>query len=169
LVEFKDPDRNIDREVLIWMNNPLRYEGTTIYQQSFDEATEKATVLQVVSNPSWMTPYAACMLVAIGMIAHFGSILVRFLRRRADEVESSVVVADFGLASIFPAIVVVLFAGYLFSKGTMPKSPASEMQIYEFGKLPVAYQGRVKPYDTLARNTLQILSSRQEVSVIGDK
>ena len=45
----------------------------------------------------------------------------------------------------------------------MPESPPSEMQIYEFGKLPLAYQGRVKPYDTLARNTLQILSGRQEV------
>jgi ABC-type transport system involved in cytochrome c biogenesis permease subunit len=43
------------------------------------------------------------------------------------------------------------------------------MQIYEFGKLPVAYQGRIKPYDTLARNSLQIISSRQEVSVIDDK
>ncbi len=89
LVEFKDPGRNIDREMLIWMNNPLRYEGTTFYQQSFDEATECATVLQVVTNPSWMTPYVACMLVAIGMLAHFGTILVRFLRRRAEEVDTT--------------------------------------------------------------------------------
>ncbi len=32
-----------------------------------------------------MTPYVACMLVATGMLAHFGVILVRFLRRRAEE------------------------------------------------------------------------------------
>ena len=43
------------------------------------------------------------------------------------------------------------------------------MQIYEFGKLPVAYQGRIKPYDTLARNSLQIISSRQEVGVLDEK
>ena len=169
LVQFKDPDRNIDREVLIWMNNPLRYEGTTFYQQSFDEATEKTTVLQVVSNASWMTPYAACMLVAIGMVAHFGTILFRFLRRRADEVELRAVALDFGFATLFPAIIVVLFAGYLATKMKMPSSPASEMQVYEFGKMPVAYQGRIKPYDTLARNSLQIISSRQEVGVIDDK
>ena len=48
----------------------------------------------------------------------------------------------------------------------MPQSPPSEMQIYEFGKLPVVYEGRVKPYDTLARNSLQILSGRQEVGVL---
>jgi ABC-type transport system involved in cytochrome c biogenesis permease subunit len=169
LVQFKDPDRNIDREVLIWMNNPLRYEGTTFYQQSFDEATEKTTVLQVVSNASWMTPYAACMLVAIGMLAHFGTILFRFLRRRAIEVDSRTVVRTAGFASLFPAIVVLVFAGYLIGKTKMPTSPASEMQIYEFGKLPVAYQGRIKPYDTLARNSLQIISSRQEVSVTDAK
>ena len=45
----------------------------------------------------------------------------------------------------------------------------SEMQIYEFGKLPLVYEGRVKPYDTLARNTLQILSGRQELGVLNDK
>ncbi len=169
LVQFKDPERNIEREVLIWMNNPLRYEGTTFYQQSFDEATEKTTVLQVVSNASWMTPYAACMLVAIGMVAHFGTILFRFLRRRADEVEARTVIFDFGFASLFPAIIVLVFAGYIMSKARMPSSTPSEMQIYEFGKLPVAYQGRIKPYDTLARNSLQIISSRQEVGVINDK
>src|SRR5205085_3201399 len=49
------------------------------------------------------------------------------------------------------------------------KSPADEMQIYEFGKLPVAYQGRIKPYDTLARNSLQIISSRQGVGVLDEK
>ena len=34
-----------------------------------------------------MTPYVACMLVGIGMLAHFGTMLVRFLRRRNDEAE----------------------------------------------------------------------------------
>ena len=43
------------------------------------------TVLQVVTNPGWMTPYVACMLVATGMLAHFGMMLVRFLRRRATK------------------------------------------------------------------------------------
>lgn len=170
-VEFKVPSRNIDREALIWMNNPLRYEGTTFYQQSFDEATEATTVLQVVSNPSWMTPYVACMLVAIGMLAHFGVILYRFLRRRAEETGSTAAneIGDVHgqiYSRWLPAVVTVLFAAYVFGHTTMPKSPAGEMQIYEFGKLPVSYQGRIKPYDTLARNSLQYLSTRQEVGVL---
>src|SRR5205807_7870038 len=87
LIEFKDPRYNIDREVKIWMNNPLRYAGTTLYQADFDHKTERGTVLEVVTNPSWMTPYVACMLVATGMLSHFGSMLVRFLRRRAEEAQ----------------------------------------------------------------------------------
>ena len=58
-----------------------------------------------------------------------------------------------------------MFAIYLIGQARMPTSPPSEMQIYQFAKLPLAYQGRIKPYDTMARNTLQILSGRQEVIV----
>jgi ABC-type transport system involved in cytochrome c biogenesis permease subunit len=190
LVEFKDPRHNIDREVPIWMNNPLRYQGTTFYQQSYDEATERSTVLQVVTNPSWMTPYVACMLVATGMIAHFGTMLVGFLRRRSDETagEGSVGTAHqrdlpsrdtsrrtksvgsahptvWSFRKLFPLLIVTLFGGYILSKARLPKSPPNEMQVYEFGQLPLAYQGRVKPYDTLARNVLQMLSGRQEVTI----
>ena len=85
LVQLKDPAQNVDREVLIWMNNPLRYAGTTFYQADFDQSTELTTVLQVVTNPGWMAPYVACMLVATGMLAHFGMLLVRFSRRCAAE------------------------------------------------------------------------------------
>jgi ABC-type transport system involved in cytochrome c biogenesis permease subunit len=188
LVELTDPTHNVDREIRIWMNNPLRYAGTTIYQADFDHATEKGTVLQVVQNANWMMPYVGCMLVATGMLAHFGTILTRFLRRRADEANLAAGLQRSGgtqngprpasvfqhagsggafaiLTRWFPAIVVVLFATYLVGQAQMPTSPPSEMQIYEFAKLPLAYQGRVKPYDTMARNALQILSGRQEVIV----
>jgi ABC-type transport system involved in cytochrome c biogenesis permease subunit len=190
LVQLKDPRHNIDREMLIRMNNPLRYDGITFYQSDFDPETEKMTVLSVVDNPSWMTPYVACMLVATGMLAHFGVMLVRFLRRRAEEarikesasglqhtrngravnVKARLAPAGSGWATFakwFPAVVTLFFAGYVVSKARMPESKPTEMQIYEFGKLPLAYQGRVKPYDTLAHNTLQILSGRQELVVVG--
>jgi hypothetical protein len=126
--------------------------------------------------------------VATGMLAHFGAILTRFLRRRADEAklasgqqrlvripsgsrQASGLQQPGGNAVFaflnrwFPAIVVAVFAIYLVGQAQMPASPPSEMQIYEFAKLPLAYQGRIKPYDTMARNTLQILSGRQEVIV----
>jgi ABC-type transport system involved in cytochrome c biogenesis permease subunit len=185
-VQLKDPVNNVDRELLIWMNNPLRYAGNTFYQQSFDKDTEKTTVLQVVENPGWMMPYVGCMLVLTGMLAHFGTTLARFLRRRADAAALASELPIAGRQSVqsrradkpvladnssafakftrwFPAILVAVFACYLAGHMEMPKSAPSEMQVYEFTKLPLSYQGRIKPYDTLARNALQILSGRQEV------
>jgi hypothetical protein len=59
-----------DREVLIYMNNPLRYGGETFYQASFDP-DDKGSILQVVRNPSWLTPYFSCVLVGIGLMVQF--------------------------------------------------------------------------------------------------
>ncbi|HEU6446878.1 MAG TPA: cytochrome c biogenesis protein ResB [Verrucomicrobiae bacterium] len=70
-----------DREVLIYMNNPLRYGGETFYQASYDP-DDHGSVLQDVRNPGWLTPYFACSLVAIGLVWQFLSHLIPFLKRR---------------------------------------------------------------------------------------
>ncbi len=79
-IRLVDPAKNEDREVLISMNNPLYYGGETFFQQSFLPG-DKATILQVVWNPGWQMPYIAFLMVAIGMLIHFGIRLVGFLQR----------------------------------------------------------------------------------------
>ena len=76
------PDSGEDREVTIRMNEPLRYAGKTFFQSSYDEADEKGTVLQVVDNPSRLTPYVACGLVAFGMSWQFLVHLIGFAGKR---------------------------------------------------------------------------------------
>ena len=97
VVRLTDPARNEDREVRIYMNAPLRrfeqdkgplgwlYNGETYYQSSFlnPRFATKGTVLQVVRNPGWLMPYLSCVLVAGGMMVHFGINLFGFLQRRA--------------------------------------------------------------------------------------
>ena len=61
---------DVDRELKIWMNNPLRYSKRTFYQSGF-LPDDKGTVLQVVRNDSWMIPYISCMIVFVGMGAQF--------------------------------------------------------------------------------------------------
>jgi hypothetical protein len=75
-------DGHADREVVISMNNPLRYDGLTFYQSGFAN-NDRTTVLQVVRNPSWLLPYVACALMAVGLVAQFGIHLVGFIRRRS--------------------------------------------------------------------------------------
>jgi ResB-like family len=80
-IRLVDPSQNEDREVLIYMNNPLRYHGETFYQASFKKG-DSGTILQVVRNPGWLIPYIACSIGAIGLCLQFGATLGRFLSRR---------------------------------------------------------------------------------------
>jgi ResB-like family len=84
-VLISHPARGETRETDIYMNNPLRYEGLTFfqYQMGKDERAEVGTsTLQVVRNPSWLTPYIGCILVALGMIYQFLFHLVGFITKR---------------------------------------------------------------------------------------
>ncbi len=73
---------DVERELRIWMNNPLRYARLTFYQSGY-LPDDSGTVLQVVRNDTWMIPYLACMIVFVGMAAQFIQSLGRYLRRDA--------------------------------------------------------------------------------------
>lgn len=88
-VRIDNPQTGENREVEIYMNNPLRYAGLTFYQYQMDagQAAQAAgrlpsSVLQVVRNPSWLTPYVGCAMVAIGLVIQFTMHLVGFVSKR---------------------------------------------------------------------------------------
>ncbi len=67
-------------------------------------------------------------------------------------------------------IAVVLFAIWFFQSGTRPpKEAATDFQLDAFARLPVKFEGRKKPVDTLARNLLTVLSGKQSVREEGKK
>lgn len=86
-VRLQSQDGKEDREVVIFMNNPLRYGGLTFYQYQMDEASHRS-VLQVVRNPSWMLPYVSCLLLSVGLCLHFVVTLAAFLRDRGSRTPS---------------------------------------------------------------------------------
>jgi len=88
-VRLNNPQTGENREVEISMNHPLRYAGLTFYQYQMNagDAAQQAgraasSVLQVVRNPSWLTPYVGCGLVALGLVIQFMFHLVGFLSKR---------------------------------------------------------------------------------------
>jgi hypothetical protein len=88
-VRLLNPETKEDREVEIYMNSPLRYGGLTFYQYQMaagEEVTESGRIpsstLQVVRNPSWLTPYIGCVLVALGLVIQFMTHLVAFVSKR---------------------------------------------------------------------------------------
>ncbi|MEP6686352.1 MAG: cytochrome c biogenesis protein ResB, partial [Verrucomicrobiota bacterium] len=80
-VRLVDLERNENREVLISMNDPLRYRGYTFYQSGFDN-NDTTSILQVVKNPAMIIPYIACGLVALGLVTQFSMHLFGFIRKR---------------------------------------------------------------------------------------
>ncbi|HEY2841509.1 MAG TPA: cytochrome c biogenesis protein CcsA [Pirellulales bacterium] len=178
-IRLVDPTRNVDRTAHIWMNNPLRYAGETLYQSGAPEGTD-ITVLQVVTNTGWMIPYVACVIVLVGMLAQFSITLLRFLYRRSalnnPVVGPTPIAGKFGkhaprkaapaaapaAASIadwlLPCLVVGLAAMTVASGAKPKKSGVDQFDLQAFGELPVMYQGRIKPMDTLARNSLRVIS-----------
>ncbi len=57
--------------------------------------------------------------------------------------------------------VVLLAAAWAASKAMPARSPDSQMKLERFGALPLMYEGRIKPFDTLARNSLRMISNRE--------
>ncbi len=80
LVRLVDEQRSVDREVLIYMNHPLRHAGETFYQAAFKQG-DSGTILQVVRNPGWLIPYVSCGMVALGLLVHFGVRMSSSVRR----------------------------------------------------------------------------------------
>ncbi len=171
-VHLVDDSRNVDRDVHIWMNNPLRFAGETFYQTSYDPGTggREVTVLSVISNTGWMIPYVACMLVGTGMLAQFSITLGRFLRRRdnlsAEAAPSRgrrrvAAEATGFIDSAFPFAIVGFAAVCVLSMAWPRPMSTTGMKLDEFGRLPVVYDGRVKPIDSLARGMLKSLSGKQ--------
>jgi ABC-type transport system involved in cytochrome c biogenesis permease subunit len=162
-IRLVDPEQNEDREVLIYMNHPLRYRGATFYQSAYKEG-DTGTILQVVRNPGWLLPYVACVLVGVGMVVHFGGMLVAFARRGRAGPQSTtssprLEVSDWR-SWLVPVVVVLLAVAFVGSRALKPE-PRGEFDLATLGKVPVSADGRVKPLDTVARSKLMIVSGRQ--------
>jgi ABC-type transport system involved in cytochrome c biogenesis permease subunit len=183
-VRLRDPSRSVDREVLIWMNHPLRYAGETFFQSGFDGP--RTTILQVVRNPGWLIPYASCILVGAGMIVHFGAILLKFLGRMTAPASAPLLSEGRGrIASArknesrsfstkpqqyvlkprtagitVPLILTALCAVWLVSSGRPPTFKDVPFDLNQFARIPISHEGRVMPLDTLARVSLRVMSGK---------
>ena len=165
-VQLIDPRQGEDREVRIWMNNPLRYdaskpqglwgtlkslnplynESETFYQAGFLPG-DRGTILQVVQNPSWMWPYVSCGLVALGMLFHFARGLSKFVAKGLAGVSLTPegVPAIDRSPSRWPVVaacvLTLLTAGWLASKARPPHVRDGQKDRTPSGRCPCARAG----------------------------
>jgi ABC-type transport system involved in cytochrome c biogenesis permease subunit len=171
-VRVVDETRQVDREVKIWMNNPLRFAGETFYQSGYQPGTAngpEGSTLQVVTNTGWMIPYVSCMIVAVGLLYHFGITLSRFLQKtersltpqRTSSTANSAWSTNEWAECIVPCVVGVVCVAGVLAEWRPPTRHPEQFHLDAFGELPVVSEGRSKPFDTLARTSLQVISGKQ--------
>ncbi|QEG23965.1 cytochrome c biogenesis protein [Mariniblastus fucicola] len=177
-VELVDLETNSSSEHEIWMNNPLRYDGETFYQASYDASGgEEMSALQVVKNRGWMIPYICCMFTVVGLAGQFGSSLLAWLKKNKAQTESKLEKDDSGRpirkrfnwkspAFLVPSGIAAIFALYAMSglsKSARPVVHESGMRLDRFGEIPITNKGRIQPLDSFARNTARQFSKREFV------
>ncbi|MCA9133021.1 MAG: cytochrome c biogenesis protein CcsA, partial [Planctomycetales bacterium] len=169
-IVITDRQTGESQEGKTWMNNPIRYKGETFYQSRYnkiplkDGGSIETTGLQVVANMGWVVPYVSCMMVFWGMFAHFGGTFLTFASRysRGSIPKASTDGPNRGASTTSRIVAMAvalgfcaLVAGY-FAK---PESHSrSEIDFAAVGKIPVQHEGRIKPFDSVARNVLQFIS-----------
>ncbi len=163
-VILRDANDPAGREVVIYMNNPLRHNGLTFYQYQMNAARGN-TVFQVVRNPTWTLPYLACALTALGLAAQFVISLACFIRDRSKPRARNAAPAagrqePARMKKIIPAVAIALCAA-LVAPTLITRKAKSDYNFDAFGRLPVLVNGRVKPLDTVARTTLLRIRENQ--------
>ncbi|MEM1445937.1 MAG: cytochrome c biogenesis protein CcsA [Planctomycetota bacterium] len=172
----------IERAALIRMNEPLRFAGKTFFQSGWIPGpqniagTDRGTVLQVVNNPGWTVPYIACIVGGLGLTVHFAMGLLAYLRRRRTEsaIKTKPVQTDdagqltAGKANPWPVWLATVVALVIAGGMLMPRDPVSNitdrgMDVSGFANVAVSYDGRFKPWDAVARDTLASIAGREKV------
>ncbi len=175
----------------IWMNNPVRYRGETFFQSTYtpidlgNGETTEMTGLQVVENAGWLVPYVACVLAFWGMLVHFGGTFLRFASRHERTARAPAATGKAGRtpptgiarshdtddkSGVFIPAAALAIVAVLALIAAVPRSPrAGSADFAAAGRLPVMHEGRIKPLDTVARNSLQLLSNRTSVTMPSEK
>ncbi|MDX1963794.1 MAG: cytochrome c biogenesis protein CcsA [Pirellulales bacterium] len=176
-IEMFDPVGQPIRAKHIKMNDPLRHAGETFYQSGYTRDPiygAEFTSLQIVENTSWMIPYLACMIVGTGLMFHFLVTLLRYLHRQEAPVAAVRPRAWFSPLTFWSgvaggALALAVMGLSLVISRQPAVDTAQEMNLREFGKLPAVFMGRMKPFDSLARNALTIISRRENFKDTNDK
>ena len=86
--EMQLAEGNVDRNIIIRMNEPLRHRGFTFYQSSWGPAdappgTPLYSVLAVTHNPAGQWPLYASCVISLGLLLHFSQMLLRYLKQQS--------------------------------------------------------------------------------------
>ncbi len=164
-VTLIDPEKGINREQRIYMNNVLDHRGYRFFQSSFDQ-DELGTVLSV-NHDWWGTwiSYIGYFLLTIGLVMMLFTKNSRFLKL-SERLKEMRLADKAGSASGVVLLFLMSLSGVSLAQGTddgpvhvFPKHHAEA-----FGKILVQDQkGRIKPMNTMSSEILRKISRRESL------
>ena len=137
-VEVTDPQRGAILMRKISMNNPLRYRGFSFYQSSYAPGPPETTILSVRSDPGTPLVYAGFLIVILGVVSMF------VLRK----------------PSVSPVALLLVL-------GLFPGSASAELSaeaIREVRGIAIQHNGREKPFDSFAWETLKLITGSPRIA-----
>jgi len=135
----------------IWMNHELSHRGWKLFQSSYQqERGREATVLSVSKDPGQPIVFAGYVLLVVGMCLVLGT---RIAQARAQAARLAELRAHQAKRAAKSAAV-VLGAVLVTASGTVDARADDTSAWPTIARLPVQHDGRVMPYDTLAREAV---------------
>jgi cytochrome c-type biogenesis protein CcsB len=180
-VQLTDPAENVNERRDISMNQPLVHRKFAFYQSSFQELPngKEASILTVAYDPGRFLKYLGCAMICLGIfVMSFmkgrasGGFIAWFRKWEADDVprddesrqptDSSAPASHDRPRATKHAIRAVVL---LFALGVPLRAaePSGSFDWNQWRRLPVQDEGRSKPLDTLARETLRTIANRASI------
>ena len=157
-VTVHDPQSGAQFPASIEMNRELSYGGYRLFQTAYNETPERdQTILTVSRDPGQPIVFAGYTLLMVGMTT---VLVTRALQRRAiSRVQDVAGRRALKRAAAFCLGLALLATGTAGARAASPDDPAI---LEELRRLPVQHDGRVMPFDTLAREAVLQVSGTQE-------
>ncbi len=162
-VRVIDKNRGVDAAAEIAMNQPLVYGGFTFYQSSHAEMPDgqSVSILTVATDPGRFLKYLGSLMVCLGVFAVFYPKALPFIFAPLASLKA-LAPRRRSIVSNTQAKTVVL-ALLLVAGGTAIALGAGDDVAFDWRQwqsLPVQADGRQKPLDTLAGETIRTISDK---------
>lgn len=162
-VLLSDPARGISgRPVRIWMNHPLHHRGTKHFQSSYDH-DRRGTVLSINRDPGMIPTYVGYTVITLGFLVLLVQIVIRRVVALRVLTGAAALAATWALVAPADAEAQEPRSGPVLGGdgGSPPELVLSRANLAWASRLIVQdYRGRMKPFDTLARETAMKITRR---------
>ena len=159
-VQLIDKSRGVNQRWEISMNNPLVHGKFSFYQSSFSDLPGGAqtSILSVAHDPGGVLKYTGSVMICVG-------IFIMYYLKTHPKITNELVQARFAALAWDWFCDALLIAAVIASMAVGASAFAGDRHSDDFDwqqwqRLPVLDDGRYKPLDTLARETLRTISGR---------